>query len=366
MKKEIALSFLLTLFVLVLNVFLRTMVNISNDSITGSYYLHQSVYPFLLRPFTSMTMFYLNEINFSFYAGFVFHQYLLLFATFVSFTILLKEFRFTDRERILGLWITALSFPVLCIHFIPVYSWDDIWAYLSVIWMFYFIKKNNLYLASILFFFSLVSRESLVLLFPLFFFFRDTSKSPISWLLPMLLPILLYSGIRISFFPGLLEGRFTRLPVNLEDANAIRQSIYSLFISFGWMWAFLLIPNKNQSAEEKKLYYSALVVSLLTIVVVLNTALVREVRLLFTPFVVLIPLAIMRFRQIIPKLKHYLTIQYMSRVLLLFIICVILTVMLFPSFSYLPMIDFHRVLFALHLTGFIIVFFVIRKVNQTE
>ncbi|KAA3631761.1 MAG: hypothetical protein DWP97_12390 [Calditrichaeota bacterium] len=366
MKKEIALSFLLTLLVFCLNYFLRTMIYHAEDIITGTYYYHQTAYPFKLRPFTSMAMFYLNEMHLSFLWSFIVHQYGLLFLFFISITRLLKQFELTQTDRIIGLFITALTFPILCIHFVPVYSYDDIWAYLCVVWMFYFIIKDKFYIAALFWMISLISRESMVLLFPLFFIYRNKSKSIFSWCIPMMLPVFFYSSARIFFFPEVLEGRFTRLIVNFENADTIRQTIYSLFISFGWLWAFIIVPFKNQSDEDKKLYLSAIVISLLTIVVVLNTALVREVRLLFTPFVVIIPYVLMRFRQVIPKMKSYMTLQYISRVILLFIVSVILTVILFPSFTYLPMIDFHRVLFAMHLTGFVIVYIVLRKVNQRE
>ena len=376
MKKEIANSLFLTICIFVLNYFLRTMVYFLGDQITSTYYFHLTEFPFKLRPLTNFSIYYLSTyFKLSILHSFLLHQYLLLFTFFVSLSYFFKEIGFDRKKRILGLSLTALLFPILCIHFIPVYSWDDIWAYIFVVWTMYFVIKNKFWYATLFFFFALVERESMVLILPAFYIFSANKKAYLKWFLPAILPVLVYGVLRLLLFPGLLEGRFTRLFVNLQDADSIRHSFYSLFVSYGWMWAILFFKFKsqNQNSLHKNLNenfrLSAIIVSVLMIVIVFNTALIRETRLLFTPFIFIIPFVMMNFQEFIkPIVKLYNNLNkilFFGFVLLIFICTVLFSVFLFPSFKFLPMIDFHRVYFSLNLS-FILLIILCKKMKNSK
>ena len=380
MRKDILYSLLLTVIIFLLNFSLRTMIYFDGETITSSYYLHLTEFPFKLRPFTNMSMFFLTKcFNISLYHSFIIHQYILLSAFFISFAYFLKTINFELKERLIGLSITAFLFPILCIHFVPVFSWDDIWAYICIVWFLNFIIKDNFYTASLFLAVSMVSRESMVLVLPAYYIFRNKDRSNIKWLIPMILPVFIYGLIRCLFFPEVLEGRLTRFMVNFEDIDTVRQTIYSLFVSFGWMWTVLLLGAKNSSlipAQNKlseKFRTSAIIVSILTIIIVLNTALARETRLLFTPFIFIIPFVLLqlawyqkKFYDVLKRMKKSMSIIMILGILLF---SILFSVYVFPSFKYLPMIDFHRVYFAVNLSVSILlvmsVFLSINKSNRS-
>lgn len=361
MRKEILYSLLLTVIIFLVNYSLRTMIYFEGGAITSSYYLHLTEFPFKIRPFTNFSIYVITKyLNISLLYSFILHQYLLLTVFFVSFAYFLRSIHFSSKERIIGLSITAFLFPILCIHFVPVYSWDDIWSYIFIVWFLYYIIKDKYYMASLFLILAMISRESMALVLPAFYIFRNPKKLNYNWIFPTVFPLIIYGILRILFFPELLEGRLTRFIVNFNDLNAVRQSIFSLFVSFGWMWVVLClgVKNKIQDVETKKQFQkmrkTAIIVSFITIIIVLNTALVRETRLLFTPFIFIIPFVLSQlswylksFRENFKRFKWNISIFF---ILTLFLTSILFTVFIFPSFSFLPMIDFHRIYFALNLT----------------
>ncbi len=357
MKKEIAWAFFFTIIIFLLNYFLRTMLLYSLTEWESVYQIHQSEIPFRLRPFTNLTLYYLvNFFSLSISKAFIIHQYLLLFLFFVSLVFYFKILSFSQAQRILGLTITAFSFPILCLHFIPNYTWDNLWMYIGLIWFGYFIIKQNYYVASLFLLFSAFSHESALFVTIGFYFFRNKSKSQLNWILPSLIPVVGYLIFRTIVYPDVMTERFSHIIGNFENTDATRQTIFSIIVSFGWMWAVMVwgVWKRNKLNQlVKSFLFSSLFASIVTILIVLFVGKARETRLLYTPFLFLIPLVLFLLNDFFDSLwRVYLRIgkiRFCMLSLMILIISILLTISIFPSFSYLPMIDFHRVYFALNL-----------------
>ncbi|MFH1894159.1 MAG: hypothetical protein ABIK83_15930 [Candidatus Zixiibacteriota bacterium] len=365
--KEIIHVLLLTVLIAVVNLSLRTMVTQDDELWTRRIEFHENEFPYSIRPLTNVTTrSFANVFEISIKHAFALSQYILVFILFLSFRYYLKIIGMSQKQRVFGLWMLALSFPILCIHFIPNYSWDDLWAYIGLIWMAVFLFKSKLIHAALCLTFAMLSRENVILIAPAFFLI---GSEKISWkkrLTALLIPIILYCGYRFIMFPEILSGRFTRLIVNFENLGEIRQTTYSVFISFGWLWGPLIIALYRFLKKEwftdkfwNQIVYSAIIVSVLCIGVTLNTALARETRLFFTPFVFIIPLAVNYISNRKTLFKQMLERNQGWRIILsgtvLFTACLAIIVLLFPSFPFLPMIDLHRTLFALNLSFFIVI-----------
>lgn len=371
MKKYILISLILTALILSLNINLKTLLNYSDSQWNDALALHQNEMPFSMRPMTSGAIVVLQEF-FSVRTSFIIHQYALLFLLFISFAIYLKSLSFRSRTIIGGLVMLAFSYPILCLHFIPNFSWDDIWAYIGITWMAYFFFKDRFILSAICLAFAVLNRESVLVILPLFYFYRKEKNISTAQLLLLVSPALLYIVYRGAFFPDFLPGRFTRLLANFGSLGEGHQSLYSLFISFGYLWvAGLFFACKSFRPEGNSpgilcgnFQKSSLAVSLLSVLIVLTAALARETRLFFIPFIFIIPLSLNTVRAICEKVKIRNKVKTAFLVLLLLALWVIGSIFIFPSFDYLPMIDFHRVLFALHATMIVLLVYYGRKISS--
>lgn len=364
MTRVVLHAVFLTLLVLVLNVNLRTMLRQEDAIWREQLQLHQQSPPFSLRPLTSFTVDYLSSrCGLTLRDAFLISQYPVLLALLISFVAYLRQLQFSQRQTLAGLWMLTFTFPILCVHFVPNWTWDDLWAYVTLIWMAVFLWRGRPLLAGACLALAALSRESVLLALPAFFLFSPRGARSGRWLFGAMLPLLVYLVYRLICFPDVLSGRLTRLPVNFADAGATRQSLYSLFVSFGWLWVAAAIAvgrvrRAAKGASDKRwhsLANSAWVVALLTVAVTMTAALLRETRLLFTPFIFIVPLALkelVSLRGIAVKVVGSVPIWLpVPAMLLLLGGCIGLAVVLFPSFPYLPMIDFHRVYFAVHLAA---------------
>lgn len=370
MKKYIIISLILTALILILNINLKTLLNYSDAQWNDALALHQNEMPFSMRPMTVGAIVVLQNF-FSVRTSFILHQYALLFLFLVSFAIYLESLSFSRKAVLGGVIILSLSYPVLCLHFIPNFSWDDIWAYIGLTWMAYFFFKDRFLLSAICLAFAVLNRESVLVVLPLFFLYRKEKNISTLQLLLLVSPALLYIVYRGTFFPDFLPGRFTRLLANFGSLGELHQSLFSLFISFGYLWVVgLFFDNKSFSKSIKdggilsaNFHRSALAVGLLGVLIVLLAALARETRLFFVPFLFIIPLGLKNITALWSQIKITSKAKTAALILMVLAFFQTLSIFIFPSFNYLPMIDFHRVLFALHATLIVLVLYYRRSIR---
>ena len=358
MKKELVHSSILTVIILLINISLRTQLSFSDARWIQILELHQDAIPFNLRPLTSFIV-YLLSTNFpiSIATAFIIQQYSLLFILFVSFGYYLKGLGFTRKDTIIGLWFLGFSYPILCLHFIPNFTWDDLWLYISLVWVIYFFIKEKYLISAVFLTFGALSRESIFIVLPFLYIFRNKHKNKCSQVALCIAPIALYLIFRLLIAPEIVPGRFGQLFVNFATLDIAKQSLYSLIVSFGYLWILFIVSAKESvkivNKFDERFVLGSIVVIMLCVFLTFTTTTARETRLFFIPFVFLIPIALSGLDRMMDKYRILVRKYSKPRVVIveivLFMLLILFSVLLFPRFEYLPMIDFHRVLFALHL-----------------
>ena len=360
------LAFVITSLILALNFNTRSMLSWEDERFERALVEHENNPPSSLRPITSRMMRALVESSsVSYRTAFILTQYPALFVMLLCFGLTLHKAGFDHRRQTYGVLIAGFAYPVLCAHFVPNFTWDDIWAYLGLVWFLYFLLDKKLYAAALALAFAAMNRENALAALPAFYFFRDTQDSQKGaalkqWIAPALIPLTAYIVYRLWLYPDALPGRFTRLPVNFTDLERTRQSLYSLFVSYGWIWTVCALGYLraigHRCSTPAKLAHSALWVGMLGVLVTLVAASARETRLFFISFVFVIPCALLAFGGICsegsaaPYVRIIRSWRFVTIAALTFALSVALSIWLFPRFEYLPMLDFHRIYFALNLT----------------
>ncbi len=358
-RREKITAAILTIGILILNLALPTMLRQSDSVWDATVEFHETTAPFSLRPLvTQATIFIAHTTGLSLKWSFILNQYLLLFLLFLSVAVLLRKLGMTRHDRIIGLIILGTAYPIMCLHFIPNYTWDDLWLYLGVVWMSYFLIDGRVSSAAIIMLLATLGREHILMFAPIFFVWGRPRNSYIKIIAALLIPFIGYGLYRYLQFPNIASGRFEQWARNFGDGEATRQTLYSLFISFGWLWAaFLLairaVPRNTSDLAGQiyaKLRTSALIMTPLAVAVVLIMVTARETRIFFPPFVYLIPLGVLWIKAACANSARSRNIRFYLSWLIILAGSVVLSIWLFPRFQFLPMIDFHRVLFALNLT----------------
>ncbi len=351
-------SFILTIIILLTNTSLRTLLNFSDARWAQILELHQNVVPFNLRPLTSFIVFSLSaNFQISLVTAFIIQQYSLLFILFVSFGYYLKALGFSGKDTIIGLWFLGFSYPIFCLHFIPSFTWDDIWLYISLVWVVYFFIKEKYLISAAFLTFGALSRESIFIVLPFLYLYRNKREGRGFRIALYVAPLALYLIYRLSIAPEIIPGRFGQLFENFATLDTTRQSLYSFVVSFGYLWVLFMVSAKESANMvnrfDKRFVSGSVVVIILCVFLTFVTTSARETRLFFVPFVLLIPLALSgldrmmdRYRTLIRKWSNAKIVIIET---LLFALMILFSVLLFPRFDYLPMIDFHRVVFALNL-----------------
>ena len=216
--------------------------------------LHQNVTPFNLRPLTTLIVSFLYT-NFSISIGtaFIIQQYSILFIFFVSFSYYLKGLGFTKKNILIGLWILGFSYPILCLHFIPNFTWDDIWLYISLVWVLHFFVKEKYLISAVFLTFGALNREVIFIILPLLYLSRNKDNHKYSQMTLYIVPITLYLLYRLLAAPEIFPGRFSHFIDNFANLDKARQSIYSLIISFGYLWALFIFSTNLSGPQVSKI-----------------------------------------------------------------------------------------------------------------
>ncbi len=274
---------------------------ISADSWHRTIQIHRHNLPFSARPFQSNATVLVHHLTgLSDQVSFFVVEYLLAGLTAFLFFRLLLQLGFRRTWANIGVALFLLSFPVLAAHFAPVNTWDDFWMYAALVGLSMAVLRHQWPLAAVLFAIACLTRETAILFFPVLAFmaWHDRKRTHPAILLACLLaPLLAYGWYSATF-----EGRYSAdtwrmLAHNFGTRQRTADSVVSLINAFGWLlpaaglggW---LIWKRRRTAAEVFLLFGALMYWPLNTVVSSAFAMVRETRLLFPPFVFLIPLAL--------------------------------------------------------------------------
>lgn len=358
-RGEIITAVVLTVGILILNLTLPTMLRQSDSMWRATVELHETSAPFSLRPLTTQaTIFIAHVTGLSLKWSFILNQYPLLFLLFLSFSVFLRKLGMTRRDGIIGLIVLGTAYPILCLHFIPNYTWDDLWLYLGVVWMSYFLVDGRIFPAAVTMLLATLGREHILMFAPMFIVWGRPRNSYGRIIAALLIPFISYGLYRYFQFPEIAPGRFEQWTKNFADGETTRQTLYSLFIAFGWMWAAFVMAFRSvpqgmagiSGDNYTKLRISALIMTALAVAIVLFMVTARETRIFFPPFVYLIPLGVVWIKAACARSVGIRNFRFYVLWLIILAGSVLLSIWLFPRFEFLPMIDFHRVLFAINLT----------------
>ena len=308
---------------------------------------HLNYYPYNIRfPQTHATLLISQIFGVTLKDSFYILQYILAFLLGPLFFNYLKQLGFERNWSLVGLVALMLSFPILCAHFEPVHTWDDKWMYGFLILTFSALLKSNWLVASLFFTLGCFAREQMVLFYPIFFLAGMWNRQKLGvrkLSLVLSIPIIIYGTFTLIMYQTADPHRWSLFAYNFENTARAADSIVSLWISFGFLWflgvagVFCLI-SKRSDPKFRILFWGAVTALPLTLILGIFFTYVRETRILFPPFVFLMPLALIALKNLWEKLpavksKAFWIITACSGALLI-AAGVLIAPYLWPEFDY--------------------------------
>jgi hypothetical protein len=264
--------------------------------------VHLTRYPFTIRYFTTYSVLFMNKfLSLPYREAFFILQFGLAFVLGPIFYRFLKELKFRKSWANVGLVILFTSYPIMAAHFEPVHTWDDFWTYSLVVLTFYSMLRGRLLAASIFFTLACLSREQALLFYPAlilaaYFFAGHISLS--RKVLYLLVPAVIFAVFSFAVSETPHPGRFSLVLFNFENALRTSDTLFSFYVSFGFVWVAAAIPifrsvRGLKNAIDRFLVLAAVVTVPSNVVLTLLFTYARETRIFFPPFIFLIPLALL-------------------------------------------------------------------------
>ena len=308
---------------------------------------HLSQYPFNIRfPQTHLTLVVNQLFGIPLKPAFYILQYILVLILGPLFYSYLKHLDFDRRWSLAGVAALMFSFPILGAHFEPVFTWDDIWMYGFLILTFSALLKSNWLVASLFFTLGCFAREQMVLFYPIFLLAGMWSRQKLGvrkLSLVLSIPIIIYGTFTFLTYLTPHSERWSLFFYNFENTARAADSIVSLWISFGFLWLLgaagaASIFAKRSDPKFRILFWGAVTALPLTLILGIFFTYVRETRILFPPFVFIIPLALIALKNLWAKLpaeksKAFWIITACSGALLI-AAGVLIAPYLWPEFDY--------------------------------
>lgn len=262
---------------------------------------HLTVYPFSIRYLTSYPLLLLSRVfHFPVRESFFVLQFSLSFLLGLAFFRYLRQLDFSRLWANVGVFILMSAYPMLCAHFEPVHTWDDIWAYLFVTLSLTAVLRRQVTATLIWFTLACFAREQTLVLYPVFaipFWWLLAKNKPPAKILWLLVPVVVYGLFYAIVWQEPIASRYRLIDFNFETALRSRDTIFSLYISFGVIWLLAGVSLVRQLAgklevSDKILTWGLILSVPATVVVALFLSCARETRILFPPFVFALPLAL--------------------------------------------------------------------------
>lgn len=309
--------------------------NVWSDKIN----FHLTYPPFAIRPINTYAVLLVKYLfGFSIKVSFFILQYLLyIISAFAFYKFLLLVFG-ERRDAYTGLIFYVLSFPVLCAHFEPLFTWNDLWLYLFIILIFYNLVKEKYYPVSIFLLAALLAHEQSIIFVPLICLriYQIHKHKSIKHILPILISVTLYMVYRIILWEDIASERWSLLIYNFENSQRTLGSLVSLFNTYGIFWilsiiGFLSIIKFKDNPLLKLLNNGFIFILPLNLLIVFCFAFARETRLFFVTFIFVLPLAVIGLK----KFLSYVNFKKNKFVFIILIPLFILTTIIVTQNYYL-------------------------------
>jgi len=350
--KEYAIPSLITIILLTVSFILHfkscgSSMSSPSDIWQGKIDLHRSLYPFTIRYFTTYSTLFLQKLTtLSIRESFFIIQFCLALILGPVFYCFLRRLKFNRVWSNIGVFIFFTSYPMMAAHFEPVHTWDDFWTYLFLILSFSVMVRNRFLLSAICFTLACFSRDQALIFYPVFilalFLFGEEKKLQAK-IFYSSLPIIIFGSFLILVWQDPEPKRFELIKFNFENALRTRDTLFSVYISFGFLWltsimAIFKLASKEKGKIIRLIFWGGVRTLPINIIITLFFTAARETRILFPPFVFVIPLSLL----ILEPVHKYLgkTLPRLKRVLLLIVFHalmvggVYLAWVVFPYFEY--------------------------------
>ncbi|UCG61179.1 MAG: hypothetical protein JSV52_12745 [Candidatus Zixiibacteriota bacterium] len=313
--------------------------------------VHREVYPFARRYPVTTFITLLTDLGLTTKSAYFTIQYTLTVLLGLTFYRYLLTMGFHRVRAHLGLFLFLTSYPILAAHIAPIHNWDDLWTHLFMILSFTDALTSKPGRSIIWFTVACFAREQSFILLPALIFVMRLTDQRLSRRRLVTIaatPILVYGIFLVWDWHA---PRFDRLTLIVKNfANPLRASdtLYSLFISFGFAWVTTLIglTHRGRSSTGRLLFWGTVLSLPATVIFTLFLTNARETRIFFPPFLFVIPICLMVVRGIYDNLRAKVTgpeIAWVTVIAVLLMgVGITLGYLAFPEFEYRQCPNFHR------------------------
>jgi hypothetical protein len=318
-----------------------------------------ATYPYSIRPFLAysielLTRLFSLEVKTSFFVI----QFSLAAAIGLSFYYYLRQLSFSIGWSRLGLFLVLSAYPILAAHIEPMHTRDDLWAHLFMILALLSLLRSRMTAGIVWYTLAIFAREQSLLLFGAFLLvaWLRCEKIPRRRLVLLsLLPLLIYAVFYAITWQEPDPVRFSLIQFNFENHLRTSDTLFSLFISFGFMWlaAPASIGAGKSNQAFRLLWLGAILTVPATVLLTLFLTNARETRILFPPFVFMIPLTVMTLQKVYYEIRPRLSTMHLVIIglgafALLMAGGIMLGEVLFPEFEYRRCPNFQRLWAGIH------------------
>lgn len=290
-------------------------------------------------------------------------QFLLYFLNGPVFYYYLRQIGSEHRFALAGMVLWQFSLPLFMAHFEPVFTWSDFWVYLFVPLSLACAVRGRMLLTALCMAVALIARETSLLFVP-FIVFLSTSRGgndKCRGLVAATIAVVLFVVVRIAFAAANSPSPDFKLGFNFADSGRVRDTLFSVFISLGFVWPLgLLAAFRNVTSEQRMrrvMSWGGLIVSVGLVGSTLLFGQARETRLFAPAAIFLIPLSLMYIEEHLHSIRSAVgrlvrgTWQQAVVAVLLVAISVAIGKVIVPQFEYRRWQDGNWLFLGLHIAA---------------
>jgi len=272
----------------------------------------------------------------------------------------LRRLGFNRAWALVGLVLTFTAYPILGAHFEPTHTWDDFWSYLFLVLTLTAALDRRPLATAVWLTLGCFAREQILLFYPLVLLAFWRRRAGMRWsslALPAVMPLLVYGLFRLWRWERIDPTRWQLYTFNFADAGNTQDSLVSLIIAFGIMWLLALsglfwISEITDKTHRSMLRWGMVTAVPLTTAAALLFTFVRETRIMFPSFVIIVPLSLATLRAGWNQITRYRGLSFFglaAAVVPAIWVGLDLADKLFPKFGYGSNAEFRRDIVGIHL-----------------
>ncbi len=359
------LALILVLISLSFHYFAPSTMNQSYEQWTKRLELHRDWAPFKIRPLTTNILtFCYDNFQIPYKNSFFALHYILHLLMILIFYKYLRVLNFNHHYSLIGISLFGFSVPIILAHFAPIYTWSDFWMYLFIPFGYIYLFKKKYLLSAFLLSVSLLARETTLIFIFIWsvIFLSEKGRNYFKLIKYLLFIAIIFFVSRIIFSgteTGWVENRLNCFYFNFDHYQRIIDTAFSVIISFGFMWFTGIYQIFQKNRYDIKYYNMLRWGGLFTIIFFTfstgTMTLARETRLLFPPFMFMIPLTLIFFKDRLPVVKRIfrekkLILLNLISIIIFIGISSLITLSFFHSFEFRAWKDGNQIFLIINLS----------------